>query len=63
MRSCLWRFGRLGQGLQWSLLLAVLIFLLFALPSFIKEPSTRPSRMVRATGPLLWCHCMGGGSQ
>ncbi|XP_012517730.1 PREDICTED: alpha-N-acetylgalactosaminide alpha-2,6-sialyltransferase 1 isoform X2 [Propithecus coquereli] len=44
MRSCLWRFGRLGQGLQWSLLLAVLIFLLFALPSFIKEPSTRPSR-------------------
>uniref|UniRef100_A0A8C8Z522 alpha-N-acetylgalactosaminide alpha-2,6-sialyltransferase n=1 Tax=Prolemur simus TaxID=1328070 RepID=A0A8C8Z522_PROSS len=44
MRSCLWRSGRLGQGVQWSLLLAVLIFLLFALPSLIKEPSTRPSR-------------------
>ncbi|PNI30945.1 ST6GALNAC1 isoform 9 [Pan troglodytes] len=45
MRSCLWRCRHLSQGVQWSLLLAVLVFFLFALPSFIKEPQTKPSRL------------------
>ncbi|XP_008046396.1 alpha-N-acetylgalactosaminide alpha-2,6-sialyltransferase 1 isoform X2 [Carlito syrichta] len=44
MKSCLWRSGRLGQGVQWSLLLAMLVFFLFTLSSFIKEPNTKPSR-------------------
>uniref|UniRef100_A0A8C0WYZ2 alpha-N-acetylgalactosaminide alpha-2,6-sialyltransferase n=1 Tax=Castor canadensis TaxID=51338 RepID=A0A8C0WYZ2_CASCN len=43
MRSCPWRFSPLGQSVRWPLLLAVLIFLLYTLPSFIKEPSTKPS--------------------
>nr|XP_054958102.1 alpha-N-acetylgalactosaminide alpha-2,6-sialyltransferase 1 isoform X1 [Pan paniscus] len=47
MRSCLWRCRHLSQGVQWSLLLAVLVFFLFALPSFIKEPQTKPSRHQR----------------
>ncbi|XP_037348462.1 alpha-N-acetylgalactosaminide alpha-2,6-sialyltransferase 1 [Talpa occidentalis] len=42
MRACLWRLGRLGQRL---LLLAVLLFILFALSSYIKEPNTKPSRV------------------
>ncbi|KAL0594793.1 Alpha-N-acetylgalactosaminide alpha-2,6-sialyltransferase 1 [Plecturocebus cupreus] len=44
MRSCRWRRSHLRQGIQWSLLLAVLVVFLFALPSFIKEPNTKPSR-------------------
>nr|XP_035157752.2 alpha-N-acetylgalactosaminide alpha-2,6-sialyltransferase 1 [Callithrix jacchus] len=44
MRSCRWRCSYLRQGIQWSLLLAVLVVFLFALPSFIKEPNTKPSR-------------------
>ncbi|XP_055098117.1 alpha-N-acetylgalactosaminide alpha-2,6-sialyltransferase 1 isoform X1 [Symphalangus syndactylus] len=44
MRSRLWRCRHLSHGVQWSLLLAVLVFFLFALPSFIKEPQTNPSR-------------------
>ncbi|KAL4687464.1 hypothetical protein H8959_019592 [Pygathrix nigripes] len=47
MRSCLWRCRHLSQGIQWSLLLALLVFFLFALPSFIKEPQTKPSRHQR----------------
>uniref|UniRef100_A0A2K5JUB7 alpha-N-acetylgalactosaminide alpha-2,6-sialyltransferase n=1 Tax=Colobus angolensis palliatus TaxID=336983 RepID=A0A2K5JUB7_COLAP len=47
MRSCLWRYRHLSQGIQWSLLLALLVFFLFALPSFIKEPQTKPSRHQR----------------
>ncbi|XP_012891846.1 PREDICTED: alpha-N-acetylgalactosaminide alpha-2,6-sialyltransferase 1 [Dipodomys ordii] len=39
MRSCL-----LGPRALWYLLLVVLVFLVFALPSFIKEPDTKPSR-------------------
>ncbi|XP_069849030.1 alpha-N-acetylgalactosaminide alpha-2,6-sialyltransferase 1 [Dipodomys merriami] len=39
MRSCL-----LGPRALWYLLLVVLVFLVFALPSFIKEPNTKPSR-------------------
>ncbi|KAF7477979.1 Hypothetical predicted protein [Marmota monax] len=42
MRSCPRRLSRLGQ--VWPLLVAALIFFLFTLPSFIKEPSTKPSR-------------------
>uniref|UniRef100_A0A2K5JUA0 ST6 N-acetylgalactosaminide alpha-2,6-sialyltransferase 1 n=1 Tax=Colobus angolensis palliatus TaxID=336983 RepID=A0A2K5JUA0_COLAP len=62
MRSCLWRYRHLSQGIQWSLLLALLVFFLFALPSFIKEPQTKPSRMVlRALGHLMQCHGMGVG--
>ncbi|PNI30940.1 ST6GALNAC1 isoform 11 [Pan troglodytes] len=62
MRSCLWRCRHLSQGVQWSLLLAVLVFFLFALPSFIKEPQTKPSRMVsRAPGHLMRHQGMGVG--
>uniref|UniRef100_A0A8C9PVQ5 alpha-N-acetylgalactosaminide alpha-2,6-sialyltransferase n=1 Tax=Spermophilus dauricus TaxID=99837 RepID=A0A8C9PVQ5_SPEDA len=45
MRSCprrLTRLSRLGQ--VWPLLVAALIFFLLTLPSFIKEPSMKPSR-------------------
>ncbi|XP_071066925.1 alpha-N-acetylgalactosaminide alpha-2,6-sialyltransferase 1 isoform X2 [Dasypus novemcinctus] len=46
MRSCLRRLCHLGRTAQWPLLLAVLILVLFSfLPSFIKEPSTRPARL------------------
>ncbi|XP_069398648.1 alpha-N-acetylgalactosaminide alpha-2,6-sialyltransferase 1 isoform X2 [Ovis canadensis] len=44
MRPCPRRLCHLDQTIQGSLLLAVLIFLLFTLPSFIKEPNTKPSR-------------------
>ncbi|XP_008587112.1 PREDICTED: alpha-N-acetylgalactosaminide alpha-2,6-sialyltransferase 1 [Galeopterus variegatus] len=44
MRSCLRRPSCLGQGVQWPLLLAALIFFLFTVPSFVKEPNTKPSR-------------------
>ncbi|XP_003931748.3 alpha-N-acetylgalactosaminide alpha-2,6-sialyltransferase 1 [Saimiri boliviensis] len=44
MRCFWWRCSHLRQGIQWSLLLAVLVVFLFALPSFIKEPNTKPSR-------------------
>ncbi|XP_007186032.1 alpha-N-acetylgalactosaminide alpha-2,6-sialyltransferase 1 [Balaenoptera acutorostrata] len=44
MRPCPRRPSCLGQAVQWLLLLAVLIFFLFALPSFIKEPNTTPTR-------------------
>ncbi|XP_032097457.1 alpha-N-acetylgalactosaminide alpha-2,6-sialyltransferase 1 isoform X2 [Sapajus apella] len=44
MRSFLWRCSHPRQGIQWSLLLAALAVFLFALPSFIKEPNTKPSR-------------------
>ncbi|XP_058417695.1 alpha-N-acetylgalactosaminide alpha-2,6-sialyltransferase 1 [Diceros bicornis minor] len=44
MTGCLRRLCRLGQAVQRLLLLAVLIFFLFTLPSFVKEPSTKPAR-------------------
>ncbi|XP_037666476.1 alpha-N-acetylgalactosaminide alpha-2,6-sialyltransferase 1 [Choloepus didactylus] len=44
MRACLRRLGRLGQAVQWPLLWALLLFFLFVVPSFIKEPKTKPSR-------------------
>ncbi|XDB61571.1 PREDICTED: alpha-N-acetylgalactosaminide alpha-2,6-sialyltransferase 1 [Capra hircus] len=44
MRPCPRRLCHLDQTVQGPLLLAVLIFLLFTLPSFIKEPNTKPSR-------------------
>ncbi|XP_012933560.1 alpha-N-acetylgalactosaminide alpha-2,6-sialyltransferase 1 isoform X2 [Heterocephalus glaber] len=44
MRSCPWRPRHLGQRVLWPLLLVLLLFFLFTLPSFIKEPSTKPSR-------------------
>uniref|UniRef100_A0A2K6MZT6 ST6 N-acetylgalactosaminide alpha-2,6-sialyltransferase 1 n=1 Tax=Rhinopithecus bieti TaxID=61621 RepID=A0A2K6MZT6_RHIBE len=60
MRSCLWRCRHLSQDIQWSLLLALLVFL-FALLSFIKDPQTKPSRMVRALGHPMQCQGMGMG--
>ncbi|XP_007958041.1 alpha-N-acetylgalactosaminide alpha-2,6-sialyltransferase 1 [Orycteropus afer afer] len=44
MRGCPRRLGRLGQAVQWPLLLALLVFFLFTLPSFVKEPDRKPSR-------------------
>ncbi|XP_010854814.1 PREDICTED: alpha-N-acetylgalactosaminide alpha-2,6-sialyltransferase 1 [Bison bison bison] len=44
MRPCPRRLCRLDQTVRGLLLLAVLIFFLFTLPSFIKEPNTKPSR-------------------
>uniref|UniRef100_A0A8C6G1G3 alpha-N-acetylgalactosaminide alpha-2,6-sialyltransferase n=1 Tax=Moschus moschiferus TaxID=68415 RepID=A0A8C6G1G3_MOSMO len=44
MRPCPGRLCHLDQTVQGPLLLAVLIFFLFTLPSFIKEPNTKPSR-------------------
>ncbi|XP_070336018.1 alpha-N-acetylgalactosaminide alpha-2,6-sialyltransferase 1 isoform X1 [Odocoileus virginianus] len=44
MRPCPRRLCHLAQTIQGPLLLAVLIFFLFTLPSFIKEPNTKPSR-------------------
>uniref|UniRef100_A0A673VDH6 alpha-N-acetylgalactosaminide alpha-2,6-sialyltransferase n=1 Tax=Suricata suricatta TaxID=37032 RepID=A0A673VDH6_SURSU len=44
MRTCLWRLSRLDQAVQTLLLLAVLLSLFFILPSFIKEPNTKPFR-------------------
>ncbi|XP_040312446.1 alpha-N-acetylgalactosaminide alpha-2,6-sialyltransferase 1 isoform X1 [Herpailurus yagouaroundi] len=44
MRTCLRRPSRLGQAVQWLLLLAVLISLFFVLPSLVKEPDTKPFR-------------------
>ncbi|XP_019499800.1 PREDICTED: alpha-N-acetylgalactosaminide alpha-2,6-sialyltransferase 1 isoform X3 [Hipposideros armiger] len=44
MRFCLQRFSRRGQAARWLLLLAGLLFFLFALSSFIKEPTTKPAR-------------------
>ncbi|XP_077611020.1 alpha-N-acetylgalactosaminide alpha-2,6-sialyltransferase 1 [Crocuta crocuta] len=44
MRTCLRRLSRLDQAVQWLLLLAVLLSLFFILPSFIKEPNTKPFR-------------------
>lgn len=43
MRSYLWSLGRLRQAV-WLLTVVVLIFFLFALPSFVKEPSTKLTR-------------------
>ncbi|XP_032176091.1 alpha-N-acetylgalactosaminide alpha-2,6-sialyltransferase 1 isoform X1 [Mustela erminea] len=44
MRTCLPRISRLDHAAQWLLLLAVLVVFLFLLPSFMKEPNTKPSR-------------------
>lgn len=44
MRSYLWRLSHLSRAVRWLLLLAVLLFFLIALPSFIKEPDTKPIR-------------------
>ncbi|XP_002722973.1 alpha-N-acetylgalactosaminide alpha-2,6-sialyltransferase 1 isoform X1 [Oryctolagus cuniculus] len=44
MKSCLRRLGRLGQVARWPAALAVVVFFLFHLSSFLKEPSTQPSR-------------------
>lgn len=44
MRPCPRRLCHLAQTVQGPLLLALLIFFLFTLPSFIKEPNTKPSR-------------------
>ncbi|XP_017518290.2 alpha-N-acetylgalactosaminide alpha-2,6-sialyltransferase 1 isoform X2 [Manis javanica] len=44
MKLCRWRLGPLGRAVRWLLLLALLLFLLLALPSLVKEPSTKPSR-------------------
>ncbi|XP_040845288.1 alpha-N-acetylgalactosaminide alpha-2,6-sialyltransferase 1 [Ochotona curzoniae] len=43
MLSCVRKLGRPGPGLRWPLALAMLIFFLLYL-SFLKEPSTKPSR-------------------
>ncbi|XP_054449281.1 alpha-N-acetylgalactosaminide alpha-2,6-sialyltransferase 1 [Pteronotus mesoamericanus] len=43
MRSCLWRPSRLRQAV-WPLAVAMSVFLLITLPSFIKEPNTKPTR-------------------
>ncbi|XP_006869725.1 PREDICTED: alpha-N-acetylgalactosaminide alpha-2,6-sialyltransferase 1 [Chrysochloris asiatica] len=51
MKSCPRRLSCLRQAAQWPLLLAALIFLLFfSLPSFVKEPNTKPSRAAWAEG-------------
>ncbi|KAM8944696.1 alpha-N-acetylgalactosaminide alpha-2,6-sialyltransferase 1 [Lycaon pictus] len=44
MRICLCRLSHLDQTTQWFLLSAVLTFFVFILPSFIKEPNTKPFR-------------------
>ncbi|KAM5272740.1 alpha-N-acetylgalactosaminide alpha-2,6-sialyltransferase 1 [Ctenodactylus gundi] len=44
MRPCPRRLCCPGRGVLGPLLLALLVLVLFFLPSFIKEPSTRPSR-------------------
>ncbi|KAM6163510.1 alpha-N-acetylgalactosaminide alpha-2,6-sialyltransferase 1 [Rhynchocyon petersi] len=41
--TCSTRCSPLGQPAQWSLLLGVLVFFLFTVPSFVKEPNTKPS--------------------
>nr|XP_055186297.1 alpha-N-acetylgalactosaminide alpha-2,6-sialyltransferase 1 [Nyctereutes procyonoides] len=44
MRTRLCRLSHLDQTTQWLLLSAVLTFFVFILPSFIKEPNTKPFR-------------------
>uniref|UniRef100_G1PE90 alpha-N-acetylgalactosaminide alpha-2,6-sialyltransferase n=1 Tax=Myotis lucifugus TaxID=59463 RepID=G1PE90_MYOLU len=44
MRPHLRRLAHLGRAARWLLLLAGLIFLLFTLPAFVKEPNTKPTR-------------------
>ncbi|KAI5282989.1 Alpha-N-Acetylgalactosaminide Alpha-2,6-Sialyltransferase 1 [Manis pentadactyla] len=44
MKLYRWRLGHLGRAVRWLLPLALLLFLLFTLPSLVKEPSTKPSR-------------------
>ncbi|XP_035890069.1 alpha-N-acetylgalactosaminide alpha-2,6-sialyltransferase 1 isoform X2 [Phyllostomus discolor] len=43
MRSCLWRLGHLRQAV-WLLMAVVLIFFLFSLPTFVKEPNAKLAR-------------------
>lgn len=44
MKSYLWRLSHLSRAVRWLLLLAMLLFFLITLPSFIKEPDTKPIR-------------------
>lgn len=44
MRTWLPRLSLLDHATQWLLLLAMLVVFIFMLPSFMKEPNTKPSR-------------------
>ncbi|XP_023569900.1 alpha-N-acetylgalactosaminide alpha-2,6-sialyltransferase 1 isoform X3 [Octodon degus] len=54
MRCCPRRPFHLGQGVLWPLLLALLIFFVFTVPFFIKEPSTKPSRYQYSWNNVRW---------